>query len=58
MVYNTESFLWSQMWKEKKFPKTTKGILNIPAKQIATCLMKCEVRTVRSLTFWQSGCTA
>lgn len=23
-------FLWSQMWKEKKFYKATEGIMNIP----------------------------
>lgn len=24
------SFLWSLMWKEKKFRKTKKGMMNIP----------------------------
>ncbi len=37
------SFLWSLMWKEKKsFSKPIIGILNIPRKKLATCLVKCK----------------
>lgn len=34
------AFLWSQFEKKRSSLKTTKGILNIPCNDVATCLIK------------------
>ena len=45
------------VWKEKKsLPKTKNGILNIPRKKLATCLVKCKEMELWAGAFLQSDC--